>query len=257
MIGVAVLECSFAELDAVGEALQLDLRRFPFAFPYFGGGVDRAGVFASVNASLSARGLVRGDRFAPELEDTLRLFGTGHLSIGMLGMAGDRQLTALAVLGDRRGVVAVQNGGGVSFDVFGEDAVVRALVGLLPPLPPAPGGSVTIADQAKPVRRRDDDFGGSFMQSTGGPADQAGRDFEAAQRILQRPRLGGGSFLVGVTGRHGEPGPGESVGWVDNDAGRYAVITDTGADGRLHVTYAPADQAKLDYQLHRVLAKFS
>ncbi|AHH95481.1 ESX secretion-associated protein EspG [Kutzneria viridogrisea] len=256
---MAVLECTFPELDAAGEALGVDLRRFPFAFPYFGGGVDRPGLYASVNASLSARGLVHGSRFAPELEDTLRLFGTGRLSVSMLGSAGERQLIALAVFAQDRVVVGVQTSGGIRFDVLAEDGAVRALVGLLPPLAPAHGASVTVTESAAPAPRRvDEDFASaSYLHSTGGPSDQAGRDLEAAQRILAMPRLGSGAFVVAEDGRHGQLGPSESVSWLDTDAGRYLVISDRGADGRLHVTYTPGDQAKLDHQLHRLLARFS
>ena len=41
------------------------------------------------------------------------------------------------------------------------------------------------------------------------------------------------------------------MSWLDTDAGRYVVLPTVGPDGRLHVTYAPADQAKLDQSLSR------
>jgi len=200
---VVALECTFAELDAVGEALGLTLRRFPFTFPYYGNGINRTALQAKVGASLAERGLLRDNRFAPELHDTLTLFGTGKPTVGLLGLTGDEQLTALGVFGPDRGVMAVRRGEGIRFDFMPCDEIVPALIEHLPPM-------------------------------AGAPDDP----------LLGRPRLGGGSFLV----------DGQSVGWVDTEAGRHLAVTTRGADGRLRIDYSPGDAAALERRLRSALA---
>src|SRR3954454_11387061 len=141
-MAAVALECTFVELDAVGEALGLTLRRFPFTFPYYGNGIDRAALHAQVGASLAARGLLRDNRFAPELQDALTLFGTGTPAIGLLGMNGDEQLAALGVFGVDRGLVAIRRGEGIRFDAVPRDRIVPRLVAHLPPRAGAPDGAL-------------------------------------------------------------------------------------------------------------------
>jgi hypothetical protein len=201
-MAVVALECTFAELDAVGEALGLTLRRFPFTFPYYGNGINRTALQAKVGASLAARGLVRDNRFAPELDETLTLFGTGGPTVGLLGMTGDEQLAALGVFGSGRGVIAVRGNESIRFEFVPCDEIVPALVGRLPAMAGASG------------------------EPNG------------------RPRLGGGSFLV----------DGQSIGWVDTEAGRHLAVTTRGADGRPRIEYSPGDGAALERRLRSALA---
>ncbi|GAA3437456.1 ESX secretion-associated protein EspG [Kutzneria kofuensis] len=140
-MAAVALECTFVELDAVGEALGLTLRRFPFAFPYHGNGINRTALRAQVAASLAERGLLRGNRFTPELQDTLTLFATGQPAIGLLGMTGDEQLTALGVFGADRGLIAVRHDEGIRFTFVPRARIVPTLVAQLPPMAGAPGGT--------------------------------------------------------------------------------------------------------------------
>ncbi|MFI9382213.1 ESX secretion-associated protein EspG [Kutzneria sp. NPDC052558] len=133
------LECTFAELDAVGEALGLTLRRFPFTFPYYGNGINRTALQAKVGASLARRGLLRDNRFVPELHETLTLFGTGEPAVGLLGSAGAEQLTALGVFGVDRGVLATRRDEAIRFEFVPCDEIVPALVGRLPAMAGAHG----------------------------------------------------------------------------------------------------------------------
>ncbi|MFC0540141.1 ESX secretion-associated protein EspG [Kutzneria chonburiensis] len=140
-MAAVALECTFTELDAVGEALGLTLRRFPFTFPYYGNGIDRTALRTQVGASLAARGLLCDNRFAPELRDTLTLFATGEPAIGLFGTAADAQLTALGVLGCEHGLVATAHDEGIRFVFMPHGEVVPTLVALLPPMPGAPDGA--------------------------------------------------------------------------------------------------------------------
>lgn len=251
---MARVECSFAELDAIGAALDLPVWRFPFITPQFGG-VGRAELFAAVNHSLAQRGLVQGERFDQDLERLLRIYATGKVSIAINGIVDCAQLTALAVLGTRHGVLAVQREERIAFRLLPAESVVRAVVGTLPPLRPGPGTSVTVTSQ--PSRALAPPTNTGVLQPARPRTDHAGQDLQAAQRILDRPRRGGGSFLISTPGRPGRPDPSETLSWIDTDAGRYAVTSTTGPDGRLHVTYSPAHQTRLEHQLRQSLAKFT
>ncbi|MGQ0840659.1 ESX secretion-associated protein EspG [Actinokineospora sp.] len=245
---MARVECSLAELDALGAALDLAVWRFPFTTPHFGG-VGRPELFAAVNTSLTRRGLIHGDRFDPDLVRTLRRYATGPVSIAVNGITDRFHVTALAVLGARHGVLATLREEHITFQALPAESMVRALVAALPPLPPGPGASVSVTGQ----QTTDAPSAVSgFMQRARPYAEQ---DRHAAQRILTRPRRGGGSFLINAPTRAGRPGPSETVSWIDTDAGRYAVTVTTGPDGRRHVTYLPADLARIEHHIHRLLAK--
>jgi hypothetical protein len=121
------------------------------------------------------------------------------------------------------------------------EGMARALVSQLPSAPPGPGASVTVTAER-----------GQTSLPPGQPTGPA----LTAKRILERPQRGTGDFLVAVASRPGRPAPTATLSWVDNDAGRYAIISDTGRDGRSHITYTPADQPKLDHLLTRLINNF-
>src|SRR5215469_8335668 len=91
-------ECTFLELDAIGDALRLDVRPFPFQFPVHGELVDeRIRLLQQVHGTLTAKGLVEGRRFAPDLEDLVGLFARGTLAIAVVGSSDGEGLCARAV----------------------------------------------------------------------------------------------------------------------------------------------------------------
>ncbi|MEV6603739.1 ESX secretion-associated protein EspG [Kutzneria sp. NPDC051319] len=183
-MAAVALECTFVELDAAGEALGLTLRRFPFTFPHYGNGINRAGLHAQVGASLAGRGLLRDNRFTPELQDTVTLFGTGTPTIGLLGMNGDEQLTALGVFGVDRGLVAIRRGEGIRFDAVPRDLVVPRLVAQLPPMAGASGRAPSASPRLG---------GGSFLvdgRSIGWVDAEEGRYLAITTRGIDgRPRI--------------------------------------------------------------------
>ncbi|MCG8920522.1 ESX secretion-associated protein EspG [Actinokineospora sp. PR83] len=221
------IECSLAELDALGSALDLPVWRFPFTAPVFGG-LGRAELFAAVNAGLSSRGLIHRGRFDPDLEAVLRLHATGRVSIAVNGMAGGAQVTALAVLNGTRGVLAVLRDGRIAFRPLPAERVARAVVDTVPPLPAGPGNSVTVSDSPAPAAVQQSPT--TVLRRSDRAGDRAGRDFHAARRILARPRRGGGAFLISTRGRPAQPDPSEAISWVDTDVGRYAVTTAAGQE---------------------------
>ncbi|MGQ0837375.1 ESX secretion-associated protein EspG [Actinokineospora sp.] len=227
------VECSFAELDAVGAALDLPVWRFPFTAPRFGG-VGRVELLAAVHTSLSRRGLVREDQFAPELVRALRIYATGRVSVAINGLVDRTQLTALAVLDRSVGVLAELREERIAFRTVPAERVVRALVGTVAPLRPGLGRSVTVTGHP-PAGTVDPSAG--VLRAVRARDTHASHDHQAARRILIRPRHGGGSFLISTPARLGQPDPSKAVSWVDTDEGRYTVVTTTGSDGGEHVTY--------------------
>lgn len=253
-------DCSLLELDLIGNTLGVDVRPFPFQFPVHGEHVeDRRRLVAVAQESLSAKGLIDGAAFAPEAERLITLFGRGRVAIVMLGDAGGRTYRVRAVIDRAAGVVAAQRGELVRFTPVRPESVVRSVVGLLPPLRPGPGSSVTLTTTPPDIpnrRRQDEDFSALSYLETARPArDIPGGQWDAAEQIARRPRQGNGYFTVTARDRAGHDGQPATLTWLDTDAGRYAIIPSTSADGRLHVTYTPADLARLEHTLSRLVSE--
>ncbi|ROP40375.1 ESX secretion-associated protein EspG [Saccharothrix texasensis] len=229
--------CSLAELDAVGDALGLDVRRFPFSIGHRGTTLaERVTLVEAVHRDLVARDLVRGRDFAPELVERLRLFADAPLGVALVGTARGVPLVALAVSDGRDGVLAVQRDELVVFHRHAADTVVEALVGLLPDLPPGPGSAVVV-DAPAPLPP-DEDF--SHFRFTAGIRPAATADSAVAE-ILRRPRTGAGYFSVSVRkgGQEAELG---AASYLDVDAGRFAVLPGRRPNGTPSATYVPMDR---------------
>ncbi|RAS59226.1 ESAT-6 protein secretion system EspG family protein [Lentzea atacamensis] len=253
--------CSFVELDVLGVALRLDVRQFPFSIPHFAvEAEERLRLGQAAQDELIARRLIRRDDFAPELVQTLNVYARGRVAIAMRGVADQEQHLALAVIDDHAGVLAVQEGEALRFELAQPDSVIRRLVGLLPPLSPGPGTSVTVTAKPPPTARRrvDEDFSEFTFTSTvraAGHSPAAQR--AAAEDILRQPRLGGGDFLVTARSRNSRQSTPITMNWLDTQAGRYAVLNSTDCDGRLQATYTPADLAALDRHLTNLVRNVS
>lgn len=251
-------ECTFLELDVLGEALGLDVRPFPFQFPVHGDLVeDRVRLIQAAERNLIAKGMIDGPHLSDGVEESLTVFARGRVAIAMLGTVQGESRCARAVSDDRRAVLAVQRGQSIRFDPITPASLVRAMAALLPPARPGPGNSVTItAEPPRPKHRapRDDDMGpGSYLQSSRQHTDSAGVQRGMVDEIMRRPRTGSGYFAVTVRGPHSREQPPLTMNWLDTDGGRYVVIPTTAADGRTHITYTPADQARLEQSLAHIL----
>jgi EspG family len=248
-------ECSFLELDVIGDALQLDVRPFPFEFPIHGDLIeDRVRLIGVVEQTLIAKGLIEGSRFADQVQDLLGVFARGRLAIATLGTVDGQTCCARAVTDDRIGVLATQRGQAIRFDPVTPPSLVRAILSLLPPAQPGPGRSVTITTEPPVARfRRPPQDEEVAVLVTGQPHDSAGVQRAMAEEIMRRPRLGSGYFVVTVRGRNGRETKPLTMNWLDTDSGRYVVIPTTSADGRTHVTYTPADQPRLEQGLSHLV----
>jgi hypothetical protein len=255
-------ECTFLELDVIGEALQLDVRPFPFEFPVHGDLIeDRVRLIRAAERTLTAKGLVNGQRFADGVEDTLGVFARGRLAIAMLGMVAGEPRCARAVTDDRTAVLATQQGQTIRFELITPPSMVRAVLGLLPPAHPGPGQSVTMTTEPAAGSRRstpeDDLTGQHYLQASRVPGDSAGVQRAMIDEIMRRPRIGSGYFTVTVRGRNARESTPLTMNWLDTDSGRYVVIPTTAADGRTHITYTPADQVRLEQSLSHLVHKLT
>lgn len=259
---MAGFTCSLLELDLVGGALRTDVRQFPFEVPAFGESIEERDRFATlVTRNLTEKGLFDGGQnFDPEFSRLLLLFGRGELSIAMLGTAAERSYVARASTDGQYAVLAVQEGQQVRFEPISPTGLVRSVVSLLPSMKPGPGSSlsITMDDPEPPKRsyRRDDEDDyeqQSWMQPARATHDSKGAQSAAIEAILRRPQLGTGFFEVTARDRNGREGTPLRVEWLDTDAGRYMIVPSIGGDGRTHVAYTPADQARIDQALTRHL----
>ena len=258
MSAVAGFDCTFLELDVIGDALQLDVRPFPFEFPYHGDLIeDRIRLTQAAERTLAAKGLIAENRLVPELEETLGLFARGPLSIAMLGTIDGVGCCARAVTDHRMAVLATQHDQRIRFDPITPPSIVRSILNLLPPARPGPGSSVTITvDLPQPPHRpsRDEDLSGrNYLQPARTQRDSAGVQRGMVDEIMRRPRLGSGYFAVTMRGRNARESEPLTMNWLDTDSGRYVAIPTTGSDGRTHITYAPADLARLEQSLSHLV----
>jgi hypothetical protein len=235
-------------LDAVGDALRLDVRRFPFTIGHRGTTLEeRVALVEAVHRDLLARDLVRDAEFAPDLVELLRLFAHAPLGISLVGTDRDTSLLALAVSDRRDGVLAVQQGEVVEFQRHSSDTVVPALVELLPELPPGPGSAVAV--HAPAPKPSDEDF--SHFRFTAGvrPAPTAAT---AVAEILRRPRTGAGYFTVVARKGHRETELG-TASYLDTDAGRWAVLSGSAPNGTPNATFVPMDRWSIGRHLSSFL----
>ncbi|ANZ41814.1 hypothetical protein BBK82_43640 [Lentzea guizhouensis] len=253
--------CSFEELDVLGEALRLDVRQFPFSIPHFAvEAEERLRLGRRTQDDFVARGLIRDGHLHADFVNVLKVYTRGRISIAMRGELEKEQHLALAVIGDRACVLAVQQGETLRFAFARPESVVRRLVGLLPQLKAGPGTSVTVVADPVPVggRRPQEDFSEfTFTSAVRADANAVKGDRAAAAEIFRRPRLGGGDFLVTVRDRNGRQNTPAVMSWLDTQAGRYAAVSSADSAGRLHATYIPADPGVLDRQLTRIVHSMS
>jgi hypothetical protein len=249
--------CSLTELDVIGEALRLNVSQFPFTVAVGGTTLEeRAALIRRAEHTLTERGLVRGGDLIPAVAESVGLFAVGRWSVAMLGTSGDgtasrRDFCARAGSDGRRGVLAVQRGEHVRFVPVSAPSLVHAVVGLLPPLKPGPGGSVTVAVADLSSGSSGEGFSPhGYMQRVGRGTSPAGSQLAILEAVLRRPRSGAGYFTVTVRGRNGREGKPVTLTWLDTDAGRFAVVN----DGGRYVTSTPADRSRIEQHLVRLIS---
>jgi hypothetical protein len=243
---------SLADADILGQALDVDVRQFPFDIPSVGAlQRDRQRIAREVFVDLDRRGLMRGGDLDPDLTRAMRTLSNYAITIAAMGtVETSRTIYARAATNGETGVLAVKSRETLRLELIRPTALAVSLVGLLPKLPAGPGQSVTIT-QPGPAVPSDDDFFGP-VRANRNSSDQ---QLRIAASYLNRPRTGTGMFSVtGRDRRIGKELRGGTLTWIDTDDGRYlAMSRPPGEDGQIRSTFSPADPARLAHQLGEMI----
>lgn len=208
---------------------------------------ERNRIKAAVHTDLERRNLARRGRPEPELEDALMLLARPELRIVAMGMPDKKTETLLRASVVARGSYAVlvqQDDKSVNLNLVQDNALVPALVGLVPQMRPGPGKLVTLnvaALKQQPEQQQ------GFRQTVRTTANE---DVRLFQQMMSSPPIGTGHFTVtleqGRTKKNFPP-----ITWVDTEAGRYVNTPGRTPDW---ITVAPADNNGLARQLAQVLS---
>lgn len=224
---VDTITLSIPAADVLSEQLNLQVRQYPFEFPWFTEGPEeRARFVERVQAELESFGLTRDGRPEPEVEDALYLLCSSELSIAVAGLdvrSGQRLAARVVATGEVGVVGVVDHRGLLRMTFLPPDDLATACVDLLPDAPPGAGRAVSAL--------------------IGRGAD------EQVREITGRPKFRLGHFVLSTNdrGRRRTDHPG--LAWMDTDRGRYSLLGETTPEGQLSLTCTPVDKAKLAGQL--------
>ncbi|MFF5987188.1 ESX secretion-associated protein EspG [Prauserella flavalba] len=246
------------EASVVGQALGVDVRRFPLRIRNTTTDPVRLIKLAKiVTGELAKRRLVVGNALHNQVQNAFGLFGDHRLSVAITGIDGlGEHITVLAFTDGSQALGITQRGDDeLFFSLFSDDEFVDVLAGVLPAAQAAPGAPATVRSSvtehksalaARRAAEREHDeeetdaFGNISIISMVEPPPERNRgdgesDERRLRRVLAGERHGGGQITV--TG-HGGAAP-HSLSWLDAEAGRYLVHT-TGDGGEFVARYEPA-----------------
>ncbi len=261
------------EADVVGQALGVDVRRFPLRLrntttdP-----ARRVRLAAIVGQRLVERGLSTGTALHPSLRTTFGLFADFRVSVAISGVDGFGSDIAVLALTDGAQALGVTQHAGADellFSLFSDDELVEVLSGVLPQMPPAPGSTVTVRgrvtehatawDARKAAERAEDEeetsaFGNLEVVGTvDAPRPQRRGyrmgDEDRLRLALSGRRLGGGHITVDGRGATGS----QPLSWLDTEEGRYLVHAER-SQGECVATYEPAGRAEVARAIRETLA---
>jgi hypothetical protein len=242
---------SLPDVDVLAQALDVNIRQFPFEIPSFGEFQrDRQRIAREVFTDLGRRGLVRGADIDPELTRALRTLSEYVVSVAVMGtVEKTRKVYARAATNGETGVLAVKDGDRLRVELIRPTALAVTLVGLLPKVPAGPGQSVTVTQQGPAPA------GDGFLAPVQSGRSGNDQQLRIAANYLNRPRTGTGFFSVaGRDRRTGRELRGGNLTWIDTDAGRYLTLArPPGEDGQVRCTFSPADSARLAQSLGEMI----
>lgn len=249
---------SLAAVDILLDHAGLGRAPFPFEVPHIGTThAQRAQVREAVFRELEGRGLMRGGRLDADTQLALETFVRSTVSIVAVAQLEDSdRLFARASLEGQYAVLAKQDGNLLVFEEIRPEAVVPAVVDLLPSKGAGPGQSVTVAKPAPEPRGRHRKPDGDSYDPFAGvsrPRSQSSAQLRAVERMFEKPKIRLGQFTTFVRGRDGKETVSEPVVWFDTEEGRFFSTTRVADDGQQWLTYAPADRARIAHHLRAQL----
>lgn len=243
------------QYDIAWDDLGLGDQPYPIAARQHGRTVEERALLRNrVYGELTARRLAEGPRLDPDLAEGLRLLARAPMSLDMIWLP-ERDAKAmrnvLAAAAGEHGVVAERTAAGVWLRAVRGAAVVAALLELLPPMPAAPGRSITVPTEvlASPAEQPAASAASAAEPSiydTGRPSGSStSQQLRSLESLFAKPRLRGGQIVANVLDRHGRRTRSRPLEWFDTEDGRCMAQTGAGADGRQHLLVAPADNARI------------
>ncbi|WP_019818642.1 ESX secretion-associated protein EspG [Saccharomonospora saliphila] len=240
---------SLAAVDILFEHCGLGRAPFPFEVPHLGETHDaRRQIRDAVFRDLEGRGLVRGGRLDADVEAAVTTFARGGVAITAAAMLeGEARLFARSAAEGQAAVLVKQEGNLLVFEQIRPEALVPAIVDLLPATRPAPGQSVTVAKperQPEPRGRAGEDSYDPFA-GTSAPRGRSNPQLRAVERMFEKPKVRLGQFTAFARGTEGKQRHLEPVAWFDTEDGRVFCTSRAADDGQKWLTYAPADNARI------------
>jgi hypothetical protein len=265
------------EASIVGQALDVDVRRFPLRIR--NSTVDPvrfAKVATRVYQRLERDRLSIAGELHPLVRTAFALLGEHRVSVTVNGIDGlGDDITVLAVTD---GAQALEIGQApeedlLQFALFPDEELVEVLTGVLPAVSAATTGEHLVEQyvqrpvSAMTARRRaeveadeeeTDAFGNlQLMGVVRARPAVAGREnpaVDAMERVMSGTRLGGGHIFATGWGRRGEHLTAPPLSWLDTEDGRYLVWTKTSDAGALTARYTPAGPADVAKSIRQVIA---
>lgn len=260
--------------DFLWESAQVGELPYPLIVRSHGATEDeRVSLRHRADVELKARGIrePRG-RLAPPIEDALHLLAFAPLTIDALHIPQFEAPTVgvLAAADDTKGVLAIQDGDGIWLRDVPPDALVSAVIGVLPAGPRGSEASVTLplddALRTAPIRvpvplpanqGEEDDKRRGKARRTPLSERVTADPREAYGRIAGQPRQRGGQLAANSRSQVGAKQRSRVLAWFDTATGRYLSLSRAGTDGREWVTVAPADPATLRTRLGEMVSSVS
>lgn len=281
--------------DFLWEELNLGEYPYPLRVPSHGDTMDeRASLRHEVNRELVADRLKSASgALDPVLHEWLRLLASNKVSVDAMHIAADGEppVAALAATDGERAVLAVQDAEGVALSAIYPDALVSAIVGLLPHAARGTAHSMTlpvddalrttpanvvVRDPRAPREEPEqpEQRGGLFGLLRKQPGPVAAAEVAAPRRrplaertsgdakhdyalLATQPRLRGGQLAANARDAAGRKFRSPVLAWFDTVTGRYLSLIREGHNGAGWVTISGADAVTLRGRLSEMVADVS
>ncbi|TVT26315.1 ESX secretion-associated protein EspG [Amycolatopsis rhizosphaerae] len=266
------------EASILGRAMDVDVRQFPLRIGNTTLDPARyARLGKQVYLAMEERGLSVSGELHSQVRLAFELLGRHHLSVAVSGTdkrTGDIALLAVTDGAQALLIAQLDEENVLRWVLFPDDELVNVLVSALPQTPAAPGGPLTVRQQATrelsamAARRQAEEefdeeeteaFGslqvGELVEPGTAPRGFRASDEELLTEVLSAPRLGGGYFVATGRTRHGERRTGTPLTWLDTEDGRYLVETSTDQGGTMTARYSPATSAQTADAVQRLISE--